>query len=197
MGNDDTLFFKEIPHLKIIDISCPNQLLAVMRWIMEGNRGLVYARIMRAPAAMIYKEPIQFEFGRAYTLKDSDRDRGYLLSSGRGVHEALQAADILESSGIAIGVFDVPSIDRDLLLRLYNSGKPVFVAEQNNGYIWSEYRRVLFQERKETSPEKLFPINTLDAEGNPRFIHSATYAELLEQFGLSPQQLAESIRSRL
>jgi transketolase N-terminal domain/subunit/transketolase C-terminal domain/subunit len=197
MGNDDTLFFKEIAHLKIIDISCPNQLLACMRWIVDGNRGLIYLRIMRAPSGVIYKEPIEFQFGRAYTLKESNRDRGYVLSSGRGVHEALSAAEILESSGISIAVVDLPSIDRQLLLRLYDTGKPVFVAEQNNGYIWSEYRKVLFMEKKEINTERLIPINTLNGEGNPRFIHSATYPELLEQFGLSPAQLAETIRGRL
>jgi transketolase C-terminal domain/subunit len=152
---------------------------------------------MRAPSAVIYKEPVEFSYGRAYALKESDRDQGYLLSSGRGVHEALAAAETLESSGISIAVIDMPSIDRDLLLRLSDTGKPVFVAEQNNGYIWSEYRRVLFRDKEQIDTRSLIPINTLDKTGNPRFIHSATYSELLEQFGLSPEQLAETIRSRL
>ncbi len=56
---------------------------------------------------------------------------------------------------------------------------------------------MLFQERKEINTQTLIPINTLDREDNPQFIHSATYTELLEQFGLSPEQLAETIRSRL
>ena len=47
MGNDDITMFDAIAHLRIIDVSCPRQLLAVMQWIMEGNRGLVYVRVMR------------------------------------------------------------------------------------------------------------------------------------------------------
>ncbi len=43
MGNDDITIFDGIAHLKIIDVSCPRQLLAIMKWIMEGNRGLVYS----------------------------------------------------------------------------------------------------------------------------------------------------------
>jgi transketolase C-terminal domain/subunit len=113
------------------------------------------------------------------------------------VHEALAAAEVLESGGISIGLFDVPSTDKQLLLRLYDTGKPVFIAEQNNGYIWSEYRRVLFREKKEISTQNLIPINTLDEQGNPGFIHSAAYSELLEQFGLSAEQLAKTIRKRL
>lgn len=48
MGNDDITIFDGMAHLKIIDVSCPQQLLGIMRWIMEGNRGLVYLRVMRA-----------------------------------------------------------------------------------------------------------------------------------------------------
>ena len=31
-------------------------------------------------------------------------------------------------------------------------------------------------------------INTLDADGRPQFIHSGTYEELIEAFGLTPAQ---------
>ena len=51
MGNDDNTIFDGLAHLKIVDSSCPQQMLAIMRWIMEGNRGLVYLRVMRTPSA--------------------------------------------------------------------------------------------------------------------------------------------------
>ena len=40
MGNDDITIFDAIGHLKIIDVSCPRQLLAIMRWIMDGQSRL-------------------------------------------------------------------------------------------------------------------------------------------------------------
>ena len=36
-------------------------------------------------------------------------------------------------------------------------------------------------------------INTLDADGRPRFIHSGTYEELIEAFGLTPSHIASAI----
>jgi hypothetical protein len=36
MANDDNLVFDAIGHVKIIDVSCPQQILAVMKWIMDG-----------------------------------------------------------------------------------------------------------------------------------------------------------------
>ncbi len=196
MGNDDIQVFDGIAHLKIIDISCPNQLLGVMKWIMEGNRGLVYARIMRAPSGIVYDHGFAFEFGKGYTLKESRNDTAVLITSGRGVHEALAAAGKLEESGVMVGVVDMPSIDEQLLLDLYESGKLIVVAEQNNGYIWSEYRKILFKSKETIDTTRLIPINTLDRNGQPQFIHSATYPQLLSQFGLAPDQLAETIKKR-
>jgi hypothetical protein len=45
--------------------------------------------------------------------------------------------------------------------------------------------------------EHVMTINTLDREGRARFIHSGTYEELIEAFGLTPRQIANSISSAL
>ena len=194
MGNDDIQVFDGIAHLKIIDISCPNQLLGAMRWIMAGGRGLVYLRIMRAPSGVIYDADFGFEYGKGYMPKKSPEDRAVLVSSGRGVHEALEAAGELEGSGVKVCVVDMPSTDEELMLDLYDSERPVVIAEHNNGYIWSEYQKVLFKHRKTIDTGRLVPINTLDRTGRPQFIHSATYSQLLDQFGLAPKQLAARIK---
>jgi len=197
LGNDDIQVLGGIAHLKIIDISCPNLLLAVMKWIMEGNKELVYIRIMRFPTAVIYDSDVNFEFGRGYVLKGSPEDAAIIVSSGRGVHEALSAAKELEQSGLKVKVIDMPSIDEQMMLDLYHSGKPIIIAEQNNGYIWSEYRKVLFKSKEKVDTSKLIPINTLDENGQPQFIHSGTYPQLLERFGLSAKQLADVVRQRV
>ena len=71
MANDDNLVFDAIAHLKIIDVSCPQQMLAVMKWIMEGNRGLVYVRLMRTGSPVIYGPDYSFEFGRGHVIRES------------------------------------------------------------------------------------------------------------------------------
>jgi transketolase len=190
MGNDDTLVLGGIAHLKIIDISCPNQLLGAMQWIMAGGRGLVYLRIMRAPSGVIYPEMPDFAFGKGFVLQEHADDQAVIISSGRGVHEALAAAELLAGDGVRIGVVDMPSIDEQLLLDLYHSGKHLVIAEQNNGYIWAEFQKRLFASNTAIDPARLTPLNTLAHDGKPQFIHSATYAQLLHRFGLAPEQLA-------
>jgi transketolase N-terminal domain/subunit/transketolase C-terminal domain/subunit len=189
MGNDDITVFAGIAHLKIIDVCCPQQLLGVMRWIMEGNRGLVYLRVMRAPSAVIYDDDYVFRFAKGHVLKESPDDSAIIISSNRGVHEAL-AASVL---GERIGVVDMPSIDEELLLRLYDSGKKLCFAEQNNGYLMDAFVKILYRHRKRCDWDRVVAVNTLDADGRPQFIHSGTYEELLEQFQLSPAHLFRKI----
>jgi len=114
------------------------------------------------------------------------------VSSGRGVHEALAAAKLID-----VTVVDMPTIDPMLLLSLYESGKPLFFAEQNNGYLWQNFLKVLYQYSSQPVDfKRIFTINTL-ADHRPRFIHSGTYEELIEAFGLTPQQIAKIVKNRV
>jgi transketolase len=192
MGNDDITVFDGIAHLKIIDASCPQQLLGIMKWIMDGNRGLVYLRVMRAPSGVIYGPEFEFEFGKGYVVHEKPEDRAVIITSSRGVHEALAA-----SKQVAASVVDMPSIDEDLLLSLYRSGKLLCFAEQNNGYIWQNFLKILYRRRISCNWDRVMTVNTLDANGRPQFIHSGTYEELTQAFGLSAAQLAGAIDSRI
>ena len=194
MANDDALVFDAIAHLKIIDCSCPRQLLSIMQWIMEGNRGLVYLRVMRTPSAVLYGSDYAFEFGRGNILREGKR--AALISSGRGVHEALAAAGRCPDSAVA--VVDMPSIDEDLLLELYDSGRLLIFAEQNNGYIWQNFLKVLYRRRSAIcGTERVVAVNALTPGGRAQFIHSATYEELVEAYGLSAPKLAARVEQLL
>jgi transketolase C-terminal domain/subunit len=198
MGNDDITIFDGLAHLKIIDVSCPQQLLSIVRWIMEGNRGLVYVRVMRTGSAVLYPADYTFEFGRGTVLKKSDTDGAILISSGRGVHEAIAAATQCAQRNLNVGVVDMPSIDENLLLDLHDSRKPIFVAEQNNGYIWQNFLKILYRRRPTAAAlDRIHTINTLSADGKPHFIHSATYEELIEVYGISATKLAHTITEKL
>jgi transketolase len=196
MGNDDNMVFDAIAHLKIIDVSCPRQMLSIMRWIMDGNRGLIYLRVMRTPSAVIYGPGYAFQFGKGHAVRSHAQDAAVIISSGRGVHEALAAEEICAKAGVDVGIVDMPSIDDELLLRLFDSGQRMFFAEQNNGYIWQNFLKVLYRHRKKLRSadfDRVVAVNALDKNGRPRYIHSGVYEELLTAFALSPQQLASTV----
>jgi transketolase len=196
MGNDDSVIFDGLAHLKIVDCSCPQQMLAIMRWIMEGNRGLVYLRVMRTPSAVLYPADYTFEFSKATVLQDPDGAAAVIVSSGRGVHEALAAATACAARGIGVGVVDMSSIDEDLIVDLCRSGRTICLAEQNNGYILQNLMKVIYRRCPEVATaalQRLVAINTLGADGRPSYIHSATYEELIEAYGLTPAAIAGTV----
>ena len=200
MGNDDNTTFQAVAHLQIIDVSCPQQMLGIMKWIMDGNRGLVYVRVMRTPSAVLYGPDFTFQFGKGYVLRQSQADTACLISSGRGVHEALAAAALCERSSVHVQVVDMPAIDQELLCDLLNSGRLLVFAEQNNGYIWQNFLEIVYTNRSSIRLENLrnvATINTLDANSRPQFIHSGTYEELVDAFGLSPAAIARTVCDRL
>jgi transketolase len=94
----------------------------------------------------------------------------------------------------------MPSIDEKLLLELYNSGQLLILAEQNNGYIWQNFLKVLYRNRgkaKADGWDRIFTINTLKSDGQPQFIHSGTYEELIAAFHLTPDAIARTIEERV
>jgi transketolase len=200
MGNDDNTIFDALAHLKIIDAACPQQLLAIMRWIMEGNRGLVYLRVMRTPSAVIYDRDYTFVFGKASVPFDPPDAAAVIVSSGRGVHEALAAASICVARGVNVRVIDMPSIDDEMLIHLCQSKALICLAEQNNGYILQNVLKVVYRHCPDVATsalQRILAINTLDADGRPRFIHSGTYEELIAAYGLAPPLIANAIIGRL
>lgn len=196
MGNDDVMLFNEVAQLKIINVSCPQQLLGVLKWIMEGNKGMIYMRLLRAPSNAIYDADFAFEFGKAYHVKSAANADATIVSSGRGVYEALDAAQKLEAEGVTVNVVDMPSIDANAIVELYRSGKPVFIAEQNNGYLWSHFRKVLFEQESSINTQQLIAINTT-TRGGLHYIHSGTYAELAAHYNLNGAALSQTILNTL
>jgi transketolase len=200
MGNDDSTTLDAVGQLKIIDVSCPQQLLSIMQWIMAGNRGLVYVRVMRTESAVLYGGDFEFAFAKGYTLRQTEKERAVIVSSGRGVHEALAAAAICSRRGFEVGVVDMPSVDHRLLVELCNSGKLLVFAEQNNGYLLQNLFKVFYRSRGQVDAQaldRIVAINTLDADGHPQFIHSATYEELLAAFGMTPEAIADTVENEI
>lgn len=199
MGNDDCTVFDALAHVKIVDISCPQQMLAFMRWTMEGNRGLVYVRVMRTPSPVLYGADYAFDFGQGHVLREEVDNVAVIVSAGRGVHEALAASDLARARGLSVGVVDMPSIDEALLLRLFDSGRLICLAEQNNGFILQNLMKLVFRHRAGNAAglSRILAVNTLDADGRPQYIHSGTYEELTAAFGLTPEALATRIAERV
>ena len=197
MGNDDIMFFDQMAHLKIITVGCPSMLKSVIKWIADGNKGLVYLRILRKDSKAVYPDGMAFEYGKGYALRESADDKAVIVTYGRGIYEAMAAADALKEKGVAVKVVDMPSVDEEMLVSLYKSGVPMIIAEQNNGYVAAKLPKILMNAGLAVDPARITAVNMLDKNGNPQFVHSGTYGQLTKAFGLAADQLAELVEKKL
>ena len=148
MGNDDCTIFDGLAHLQIVDVSCPQQMLSLMKWIMEGNRGLLYVRVMRTPSAVIYGPDYAFELGRGRSAaRDRRRCGGDRQRADAACTRRSPRPTSAPTRGLPVGVVDMPSIDEELLIGLFDSGKVLCLAEQNNGFILQNLLRILYRRR--------------------------------------------------
>ncbi|MDD3822177.1 MAG: transketolase C-terminal domain-containing protein [Sphaerochaetaceae bacterium] len=192
MGNDDNLLFSTIPGLKIIDVSCPNQLVSIIRWIMEGSKGLVYLRIMRSASTALYPAGTQFVYGKAHRIAGAENAKVAIISSGRGSHEALAAAKLLEGQGIAASAYDMPSFDPETIEHLLaHTDTQLLFAEQNNGYLWNACAKLVLDRKIACDVSRLHAVNLNREDGSYRFIHSATYDELTKHSALDATSIAK------
>ncbi|MBQ2627491.1 MAG: transketolase [Eubacterium sp.] len=197
MGNDDGHIVDQIAGIKVIDISCPRLLQSVLKWIAEGNKGLVYLRTIKAGLTPIYPADFRFEFGKALCAKEAADPKAVLVSSGHGVYEALAAAQILAESGIEVTVVDMPTEDPAAYAGFAASGIPVIFAEQNNGLILDRFGRYLVNSGIACDMKNIFKINLKRPDGSLQYIQSGTYSQIIEAYGLSPRQIAEYVQEIL
>ncbi|MCL2056354.1 MAG: transketolase [Oscillospiraceae bacterium] len=197
ISNDDITTIGQLAHVKIIDTSCPQQLLAAAKWIAQGGRGLVYLRAMRNPSPVLYGKDFTFEYGRGYFLRGDENSGTVIITSGHGVLEALAAADILSKDGIDAAVADMPSYDGVLLRKLAESGKTILFAEQNNGWLYDCFCRDVITRRFVCESDKIHRISARDENGNLRFIQSGTYDQLIGALGLCPRGIADTVKKIL
>ena len=196
MGNDDVMMMNAAGQIKVINTSCPQQVLSIMKWIMSGNKGLIYLRILRAASQVLYDSDYVFEYGKSEYLQKSVKPAVTLVSSGRGVHECLEASDILAEKNIAVDVIDMPSIDEKIVQEIVAGDSTIIVAEQNNGFIIDNIRKILFAGNRSIDPSKIIAINTT-SNGGLHYIHSGTYEELAAHYGLDAASIAATAQSIL
>ena len=194
MDNDDINFFLQLAHVKVIDTSCPQQLLAVSRWIAEGDKGLVYLRVMRNAAPVLYPADYRFAYGEAVMLRRAKNAKAVVITSGHGVAEALTAAEALAKEGIAVSVLDMASYDSKTLQELAASGVHMLFAEQNNGAWFDMFSRDLLRNHFPCDIAKVHQLSAKNADGSLRFIQSGTYEQIVDALGLSATHIADLIR---
>ena len=132
MPFEDTALFRLIPGSTVVEVSDYAIFDSVMRQ-MPYLPGVKYIRVDRKKTQPIYEMGGEAPIGKGIVVREG-KDITF-VASGIMVHEALQAAKILEAEGIeaaVIDMFTIKPLDTELLLDYAKKTGAVVVAENHN-----------------------------------------------------------------
>jgi transketolase len=185
---EDIALMRSIPNMVVLN---PSDDIEARAAIHEAAKyyGPVYIRLGRAATPTIHDENHKFEIGKGEVLKDG-KDVA-IIATGIMVAKALEAAEKLKADGVnstVVNIATIKPIDKDLIIRVAKeTGKVVTVEEHSViGGLGSAVCEVLSQE---------LPTKTKLIGMNDVFGQSGTPNELLEHYGLTTDNIIETVKS--
>jgi transketolase len=182
--NEDFALMRTIPGMVVM---CPSDDVEARAMVRAAAKyvGPVYMRFSRFASPVFHESDYQFEIGKGEVLLDGTDVA--IIATGLMVPEALEAGKALAAKGISARVINMATIkplDEALVLQAAKDcGKIVTVEEHSIIGGLGEAVSSLLTEQLPT------PVKRIGV--NDEFGHSGPAAQLLKQFGLSAEHIAE------
>jgi transketolase len=160
---------------------------------MADLPGISYLRTTREKTPTLYEAGDAFPVGGSKTLRSSSTDRVTLVGAGITVHEALEAARLLEGAGIAARVLDcysIKPIDAETL-RAASSETGLIVAIEDHWIEGGLGDAVLAALAAGSLSGRVVKVAVTQMPG------SGTPEELRAWAGISAERIADTVRSLL
>ncbi len=191
-GLEDMAIMRSIPNLTIVSPADCAEIVKVV-YAAANFRGPMFIRLTGAVGnPPVYTEEYNFEIGKSITLKEGSDIT--IFSIGSMVYESLEAAKILDKTGISAKVVNMHTLkpcDYDAIDFAISSSKAIITVEEHTimgglGSVIAEYKA-----KFTNSPAQLI-IGLPD-----RFGKTAEYRFLLEKYRLVGEKIAEDIQNFL
>lgn len=184
---EEITLMRALPHMTIV-VPC-DWIEAKKATIQAADvPGPVYLRLGREAIPVITKEEDEFKIGKAVTLREGKDVT--IFACGVMVHEALQAAEILQKEGISAEIINIHTpkpIDVDAVVKSAKKTGAAISAEEHTvkGGLGGAIAEVLSQ----NCPTPLKIIGIKD-----RFGESGSPPELMKAFGLTSEDLVKAAK---
>lgn len=185
---EDFALMRTIPGMTVM---CPSDDVEARKMLHAAYEmdGPVYIRFGRAATPVYHAEDFSFVVGKGEVLQDGTDVA--VIATGILVPEAIEAGKRLATEGISTRVINMATIkplDTELVLRAAREcGKIVTVEEHN---IIGGLGEAVCATLAEGCPVPVRRVGVNDAFG-----HSGPAAELLKEFGLTADHIAETART--
>ena len=188
---EDLALMRAIPGMTVICPADANEAKAATMAIADFE-GPVYMRLARLATPVFEGDMVKpFEIGKANVLREG-KDVA-IFATGLMVNESLMAAEALASDGIdaaVINIHTIKPIDAACVTEWAEKCGKVITCEEHN--IIGGLGEAVSTALSEHCPTPVTRIGVNDVYG-----HSGPAVDLLKEFGLSAEHIAEVIREKL
>lgn len=193
MALEDIANIRTIPGVAVVCPSDNVELAAVLKSLAAHPQPAYVRTSQYEGTACVHPEGMEWQLGKAETLREAPQAQVALLATGALTAHALQAADLLEDAGIPTRVLEfatVKPLDTDALDALAGMRLVATVEDHSRcGGFGSAVAEYLSEQKGSPCILRLgMPDRYLDADF-PK--------NLLEQAGLMPEGIAASVRAAL
>ena len=187
---EDLSLMRTIPGMTVLNPADDVSARALIK-AAAAYKGPVYIRLGRAAVPVIYEEGKTFEIGKALRVREG-KDAA-ILATGIMVDQALQAAEMLAAEGIECRVVDVHTIkplDKDEVVAAAKDCGCIVTAEEHSviGGLGSAVAETVCKE----APCRMAMVGVQDVFGQ-----SGKPGELMEQYGLTAENIAAAVKKLL
>lgn len=193
---EDMAIMRALPNMTVIAASDADEMKRLMLETLDWPHP-IYIRLAKGGDAVVSREENGFTIGKAILLRDSNAHKPVLMvTAGITTQRALKAAEQLEKEGVHCRVLHMHTIkpmDTDALLALAASSSLVLTVEEHvlAGGLGSAVLETLADAGQFMVPVKRLGIPDVFAA------HYGSQDDLLQTYGLQPQQIAETVRNTL
>ena len=185
---EDIALMRTIPGMTVINPADDTEARAAVEAAILHD-GPVYCRFGRL-AVPVINDPAtyKFELGKGVTLREGTD--AAVIATGLMVNEALNAAEALAAEGVSVRVINIHTIkplDEEIVLKAAKDCGTIITAEEHSiiGGLGSAVAECVCAG---------CPVPVRRVGVNDTFGHSGPAVELLKQFGLSAEHIAEVVR---
>ena len=189
--NEDIALMRTIPGMTVINPADDIEARAAVEAAIL-HKGPVYLRFGRLAAPVFNnKDTYKFELGKGITLKEGNDIT--IIATGLMVSEALAAAEMLKEDGINAGVINIHTIkplDKELICKAAENSGILMTVEEHSviGGLGSAVAEAVTE---------CYPVPVIKIGINDEFGHSGPAVELLKEFGLCRENIAQQVRKAL
>jgi len=189
---EDISLMRTIPGMTVV-VPCDSHETRLATAAVLAQSGPCYLRTGRGAVECITSEMkgYRFEIGKGVQLTEGED--AAIIACGLMVQEALKAAQLLKEEGVrarVINMHTIKPIDRDTVIKAAVETGAVVTAEEHSviGGLGSAVAEVL-------AAEALVPLEFVGVDDC--FGHSGAPDELLEKYGLTAKDIAESTKKAI